>query len=123
MVDEIIRKHGFVYVEETLSPDGATKVIYGYSEGEKSPLIIEPRVIDVATGEVLLDLWHLRFVGYVMFEGSNKLRVRVDDPQRQVTVCEAEVNVKEKTYTIPKASRGPEPLTTFRQRMHELSGR
>lgn len=49
---------GFVYSETLTSPDGTIRVLNGFSGGEKSATIIEPKVIVAATGRVLFDLWN-----------------------------------------------------------------
>lgn len=49
---------GFVYSDMLTSPDGTIQVFNGYSGGEKGPTIIEPLIVVVATGRVLVDLWN-----------------------------------------------------------------
>jgi hypothetical protein len=43
----------FIYSEEVTSPDGSIRVLYAYTDGEKTPLIIEPRIIDARSGFVV----------------------------------------------------------------------
>jgi hypothetical protein len=42
--------------EGQISPDGRTRVDYGYTQGRMSHEIYSPKITDVATGQVLLDL-------------------------------------------------------------------
>lgn len=123
MHESYIKEFGFVYIEEYVSTDGSLKVIYGNSDGERSPLLIEPRVVDATSGKIYLDLWRLAFNGAVTFGDIGTFRIKVDDPFRAVTVCEAEVDVRTETFQIPQISKHPEPLSTFRMRVHRLSGR
>ncbi|MEP6764894.1 MAG: hypothetical protein ABJB66_11310 [Gemmatimonadaceae bacterium] len=58
MTDERFAGQGFVYYEVKISPDGSLHVLNGYSDGEKTPTLIEPRVVLAATGKILFDLWH-----------------------------------------------------------------
>ncbi|MBS1825024.1 MAG: hypothetical protein JST93_06860 [Acidobacteria bacterium] len=41
----------------TLSPDGRTRIEWGYTDGRMSHEIWAPRITDAETGEVVLDLW------------------------------------------------------------------
>ena len=43
--------------QESFSPDGRIRVDWGVSTGRMSHEIWSPRIIDVETGQVLLDLW------------------------------------------------------------------
>ncbi|HEY8224882.1 MAG TPA: hypothetical protein VIG25_06360 [Pyrinomonadaceae bacterium] len=115
-----INQYGFVYSEEVVSPDGAVRVIYGYNDGEKSPTTIEPRIIDVATGEVLVDLWRAWCQGSVEFVEPGRLRIRVHDAYYQALICEAEIDVNHRVFALSTSPRQYEPLGTFRERMLEL---
>src|SRR3954463_4932104 len=57
-LEELFVGEGFVYWEIQNSPDGAFHVLNGHSEGEKSPTLIEPRVVNASTGATIFDLWH-----------------------------------------------------------------
>ncbi|MFN7935182.1 MAG: hypothetical protein U0R19_17765 [Bryobacteraceae bacterium] len=41
----------------TLSPDGRTRIEWGYTDGRMSHEIWAPRIRDAETGEMVLDLW------------------------------------------------------------------
>ncbi len=117
---DLVKQYGFVYSEEVVSPDGAVKVIYGYSDGEKTPLTIEPRIEDCSTGEVLVDLWRAWCQGTVEFEGPGRLRIKVHEAYHRVLICEAEVDVIKKEFVLADTPRQREPLELFRQRVLEL---
>jgi len=117
-----IEKYGFIYSDEVLSPNGAVKVIYGYSDGEKGPVTIEPRVIDVATGEVLVDLWRGWCQGSVEFMEPGRLRIKVQDAYARVLICEAEVDLKAREFVLTNSPDRREPLANFRDRVMKLRG-
>jgi len=115
-----IEDYGFVYHDEVLSPDGAVKVIYGYSDGEKSPVTIEPRIIDARTGEVLVDLWRAWCQGSVEFLQPGRLRIKVKDAYARVLICEAEVNLEARDFVLASNPDRREPLANFRETMMNL---
>jgi hypothetical protein len=119
-MEDIIKQYGFVYSEETLSPDGRVKVIYGYNDGEKSPTTIEPRVIDLRTGEVLVDLWRNWCQGSVQFLGPGKLRITVHDAYHRELICEAEIDVNRRMFALANSPSQWEPLSNFRETMLEM---
>jgi hypothetical protein len=106
MSEETSPHHDSIYWKDEISPDGRWRVIYDYLDGEKSPLIISPRVIDVATGRVLLDLWRCALNGEVGDFASNRFRVRISDPYGP-TVLEARVDAATETFVIPGETATP----------------
>jgi len=121
-MQDSMREYGFIYYEEVVSPDGTVKVIYGYNDGEKTPITVEPRIIDLLTGEVLVDLWRAWCQGAVEFVGPGKLRIKVHDAYHRVLICQAEIDVNERQFTLVQTPQMREPLTTFRKRVLELAG-
>jgi hypothetical protein len=119
-MQDLIKEYGFIYSQEVFSPDGAIKVIYGYNDGEKSPLTIEPRIIDVSSGEVLVDLWRAWCQGSVEFVGPGRLRITVHDAYHRVLICEAEIDVNQKLFTLSTSPEQQEPLAIFRERVLQL---
>ena len=61
----------------TLSPDGRTKVEWGYSQGRMSHEIWAPRITDAETGEVVLDLWDGMWDGWVQWLEHGVMRVSI----------------------------------------------
>ena len=119
MEDET-KQYGFVYSEETLSPDGRVKVVYGYNDGEKSPTTIEPRVIDLRTGEVLVDLWRNWCQGSVQFLEPGKLRITVHDAYHRELICEAEIDIDRRMFALANSPSQWQPLSKFRETMLEM---
>ena len=115
-----IKKYGFIYSDEVLSPDGTVKVIYGYNDGQKGPVTIEPRIVDVATGEVLVDLWRNWCQGSVEFLEPRQLRIKVKDAYARVLICEAEIDLDAREFVLTSNPDRREPLTNFRERMMKL---
>ena len=121
-MQELIKQYGFIYSEEVVSPDGAVKVIYGYNDGEKTPLTIEPRVFDASTGEVLVDLWRAWCQGTVEFVEPGRLRIKVHDAYHRALICEAEIDLNKRVFSLATSPWQYEPLGMFRERMLELRG-
>lgn len=68
------------FTQETTSPDGRWRVVYDYDGGERSALITSPRVIEVATQRVWLDLWRSGFDGTVADFTPQGFRLTTRDP-------------------------------------------
>ena len=119
-MQDAIKEYGFIYTDEAVSPDGQVKVLYGYSDGEKSPITIEPRIIDASTGEVLVDLWRTWSQGSVEFVVPGRLLIKVHDAYHRKLICEAQVDLTERVFVLANSPHMCEPLATFRQRILEL---
>lgn len=121
MQDEI-KNYGFIYSEEVFSPDRTVKVIYGYSDGEKGPITVEPRIIDAASGRILIDLWRTWSQASVEFPGPSRLLVTVHDAYQRVMICKAEIDLNRRVFMLADTGNDnePVPLETFRQRLLEL---
>lgn len=61
----------------TLSPDGKTRIEWGYSQGRMSHEIWAPRITDAETGEVVLDLWDGMWDGWVEWLEGGWIRVSI----------------------------------------------
>jgi hypothetical protein len=119
-MQDSIEEYGFIYSDEVVSPDGVVRVIYGFSDGEKSPITVEPRIIEASTGEVLVDLWRAWCQGAVEFLGPGKLRIKVHDAYHRVLICESEIDLNERVFALMESPHLHEPLTSFRERVLEL---
>lgn len=107
-------KHpGAVFSREETSPDGSWLITYNYSEGEKSPTIIEPCVTVIATGEILFDFWRIRLNGHLDEFDAAGFRLTVSD-NYQVATVRVRVDARIKTFTLADESTGPRPLSTLR---------
>jgi hypothetical protein len=102
-----------IYSREEISRDGLLRVCYNYSDGEKSPLVIEPCITMTATGEVLLDLWRSGWNGHVEKFGTDQIQLRVSDRNqlKKILVC---IDVHARTFTVADHSSQPQPLSIFR---------
>jgi hypothetical protein len=117
-----MKEFGFIYSEEIISPDGDLRVVYGYSDGEKTPLIVEPRVIDVSSGEVLIDLWRTYCTSAVEFGARGKIKIEVQNPHTQAIICAADVDLADRTFSLARNLQKIEPLQLLRQIIIELRG-
>jgi hypothetical protein len=116
MTDNLYLTEGFFYWDERMSPDGALRVVVGYSDGERTPSRQEPRVYDAATGEVLLDLWHTAHTYSVRFGEAGRLTLIVQDPYRG-TSRTAEIDLRARTFAFADESPTRGPLAALRERI------
>jgi hypothetical protein len=114
-----MRLEDFIYSEVALSPDGAVRVEYGYSGGEKSPTIIEPRIIDMKSDEVLIDLWRSSYNGRVEFGERGKFVLTIDSPYYPATYI-ADVDAEARTFAFAGSPERRESLAVFEDRFNEL---
>ena len=110
--------HGFVYGEESASPDGRLRVLWGYSDGERTPLLEEPRFVDAATGEVILDLWHTSHTYLIRFSRGGELILIVQNPFTGTSHL-AVIDCERRTFTLDGA-QADEPLAALRERVRPL---
>jgi hypothetical protein len=101
-----------LFSKEENSPDGSLHICYNYSEGEKTPTIIEPCVTVVATGEVLFDFWRTRLNGSMGDFSAKGFRLTVSD-NYGVTTIVVRVDVGTKTFTLVNDSAAPRPLSVM----------
>jgi hypothetical protein len=104
-----VKREDFIYYEEHISPDGVWRVEYGYSGGEKGPTIVEPRVIEIATGRVLVDFWRRYTIGYVGDFSPDGFRITLTEPiaSKRITVS---INTRTETFTMVDEASSPRPI-------------
>ena len=61
---------------DVVSPDGSLRVEFEEKENRNGEWLYSPRISDVKSQEVLLDLWHTLWDGAVSFGGRGR-----SDPQ------------------------------------------
>lgn len=108
--------HGFVYWEESLSPDGRVRVLWGYSDGEKTPLLEEPRFVDAATGEVILDLWHTSHTYLIKFGREGEVILTAQNPFRGTSRV-AVIDYERRTFTLDGGAETEKPLAVLREKL------
>jgi hypothetical protein len=114
-----MRLEDFIYSDVALSPDGAVRVEYGYSGGERSATIIEPRIIDMKSGEVLIDLWRSSYEGRVEFGERGKFVLTIDSPYYPATYI-VDVDAEARTFAFAGSPERRESLAMFEDRFNEL---
>ncbi len=116
MTENLYLTEGFFYWDERVSPDGSLRVVFGYSDGERTPSREEPRVYDAATGEVLLDLWHTPYTYSVRYGDAGRLTLIIEDPHSNAKRA-AEIDFKSHTFAFADAPASREPLASLRERI------
>jgi hypothetical protein len=102
-----------IFSREETSPNGALNICYNYSEGEKTPTIVEPCVTVIATGEVLFDFWGSRLNGHLDDFDETGFRLTVSDNYNVITLF-VRVDIVAKTFTIANDQSAARPLSTIR---------
>jgi hypothetical protein len=122
--DATFLKEGFVYWKESVSPDGLLRILLGYRDGERSAQLIEPRILDAANGEIILDLWRTYLTYQLRFTHTDPERpgieLTIQNPYRG-TIHIADIDVPAKTFVLRGSGRGPEPLRLLPNRACEAS--
>jgi hypothetical protein len=114
-----VKREDFIYFEEFNSPDGVWRVELGYSGGEKGPTIIEPRVVEIATGRELINFWKTYVIGGVWDFTPDGFRIRLTEPMTSKTIYVA-VNTKTETFVIADHSSSPRPLAKLRDAVADI---
>jgi hypothetical protein len=111
---------GSPYSREERSPDGRWRIVYDYMDGERTPLIVSPRVIEISTGKIIIDLWRSCLDGSVHSFTPAGFSIRVQDPfgpaQLQVTVDTAA-----STFTVVDLALPPRPLAAMEKTLHAIT--
>lgn len=111
---------GSIYSKEQFSPDGTWQVVYDYMDGERSPLIVSPRVIEVRTKRVFLDLWKSCLDASIGDFTPGGFNMRVSDPYDPTEIC-LSVDAVTATFTlIGHKPTEPRPLHTLETTLHQL---
>lgn len=107
---------------EQLSPNGKWRVAYLQVDGEKSPLIVEPRITEVATGRVLIDMWRSSLDGSVHAFHELGFELTVRDPYGP-TVVQASVDAAGHSFVIMGSAGGPRPLSELDAALSAMIGK
>jgi len=111
-LEKMFAGEGFVYWEVQNSPDGAFQVLNGYSEGEKSATLIEPRMVDATSGATIFNLWHT-YQNYELHFGEDRratLKVQNLHKNKSRTVA---LNFREGTFAFEDEPQRLYPLSTL----------
>jgi hypothetical protein len=103
-LEKLFVGEGFVYWEIKNSPDGALHILNGCSEGEKSPTLNEPRVIDATTGETVFNLWH-SYQNYELHFGEPGHAVLTIQNHHKNQTRSVELNFRERTFAFQDEPR------------------
>ena len=111
---DVFAGQGFVYYETQASPDGSFLVYKGYSGGEKTPTIIEPRVVVALTGLVLLDLWN-SYQNYELHFLNESTAMLVAQNTHNGRTRTAEVDFAARTFVFRDNPHTTHPLRNLRE--------
>jgi hypothetical protein len=119
MNDSSARSPRSVYLKEEVSPDGVWRVAYDYMDGEKSPLIVSPRVIEITTGRIVIDLWRSSLDGTVENFSPGGFHVTVRDPFYPKEIG-ATIDATTGTFTLHEGPAEAHPLAEFDRVLRNL---
>lgn len=97
------------FIREDTSPDGRWRIAYDHDGGERSPLIASPRVIEIATQRVWLDLWRSNFEGTVRDFSPRGFRLTVRDPYYPLEASVV-VDAVNETFVLENPPTPPQPI-------------
>ena len=115
-MNEDFEGQGFVYWDETISPDGRFRLLNGYRDGEKTPTFIEPRIIDALSGQILVDLWHTYQNYEADFSAAGKITLRIQDSY-QTKSRVVEIDLVQKTFAFEDSPQTRAPLSRLREQI------
>ena len=90
-------------------------MLNGFRNGEKTPTLIEPRIIEISSDKVIVDLWHTYLNYEVMFTGAGEVKLRVQDSY-QTRSRVAVLDLVNKTFAFEDSPQTQEPLSKLRER-------
>lgn len=110
-----MRSHSAVATEPEISPDGSIRVDFDAEEWGNSHWVHSPRVIEIATGRVLLDLWGTDWDATVSFPADRKVHIFFRRYHRG-GVLAVDLDLARETYQITLEPRheGPRPAAPLR---------
>lgn len=108
-----------VYCQKETSPDGKFLVAYTFVDGEKTPLINEPRVRLAATGEILVDLWKGYLTGSVYGFTADGFQLKVTDHHGPGEVV-AFVDEPSRTFRLEGDPTPPRPLAALPETVYSI---
>jgi len=115
-MDKEFDGQGFVYSEQVTSPDGRFRLLLGVSGGEKTSTIVEPRIVEAASGRIVVDLWDTYLNYSTTFIGSGKVRLRIQDVN-QTWSRDADVDLDSETFAFADTPAIQEPLSRLSERL------
>jgi hypothetical protein len=92
-----MRHHDAIFYREELSADGALHIGYNTMDGEKSPMVVEPCISIVSTGEVVFDLWRSGLNGRVEAASADGFRLTVTDNYGRMKVV-VDIALRSRTF-------------------------
>jgi hypothetical protein len=85
---------------DDLSPDGSVRILWDEQEARMSHWILSPRVLDVETGETLLDLWGTSWDAAATFPEPGLLRIALRHYPGDTPGCVIVVDVRARTFEL-----------------------
>jgi hypothetical protein len=108
----------FLGIESMASPDGLLEAAYlVWGDYDRGPIYRSPRIIRIATSEILVDLWDSSWSGTVRFEGAANVAIRLSRYPDDILL---HIDVSAKTFAFSQTPNQREPLTSLPGRLEPL---
>jgi hypothetical protein len=104
----------YLGIESTMSPDGSLETAYLVVGDDRSPTLRYPRIISIATSEVLVDLWNTVWSGTVQFEDGGRLTLTLP---RYPDDIRLRIDTGSRTFAFEKSPDLREPLESLGERL------
>jgi hypothetical protein len=101
------------------SPDGLYKVEFDEREMRMSHWVCSPRIIDVNSNKVLLDLWNTQWDAEVSFEDSGEVLLSLRHYPGNISGFDVHINPPRDTYYFEDQPECIERLPDLRQRLDQ----
>ena len=108
----------FMGIDSTASPDGLLEAVYLVrGDYDRGPIYRCPRIIRIATSEVLVDLWDSVWSGHVRFEGGDNVTMTLSRYPEDIRL---HIDANSKTFAFEHAPDEREQLASLIARMEPL---
>jgi hypothetical protein len=98
---------------QSVSPDGAIRVEFAVETGLMSHEIFSPRVVCVAGGEVLVDLWGTQWDAAAKFERPGTVRLSLRRYPGEKPGFAVTIDARARTFRFEDAPAEEHPLARF----------
>ncbi|MDQ1522085.1 MAG: hypothetical protein QOE47_9 [Pyrinomonadaceae bacterium] len=98
---------------QPVSPDGTIRVEFDVQTGRMSHEIYSPRVVSVADGEVLVDLWGTQWDASAQFEQAGTVRLSLRHYDGEKPGFALTIDARARTFSFADAPGEAHPLARF----------
>ena len=117
-----MRHQDAIFYRDELSADGALHIGYNTVDGEKTPMVVEPCVSIVATGEIVFDLWRTGLNGRVEAASADAFTLTVTDNYGRMKVV-VDIALRSRTFRAVDNPAMVRPLAALEHHLMRIAER